>query len=106
MRALAVTTPKRDQQLPEVPTLIELGIKNFEVTNWYGIAAPAGTPPEIVGRLNAEVAKVLRLPDVSERFKGLGIEISSGTPAEFAAFMRAETAKWGRIVRESGAKVD
>ena len=67
---------------------------------------PAGTAPEIVARLNGEVAKVLRLPEVSERFKALGIEISGGTPAEFAAFMRAETVKWGRVVRESGAKLD
>jgi len=106
LNALAVTNAKASPVAPGLPTVAEAGYPGFEALQWFGLLMPAGTPPEIVGRLNAEVARVLRLPDVSERFKGLGIEISSGTPAEFAAFMRAETAKWGRIVRESGAKVD
>ena len=63
-----ITTAKRDEQLPDVPTLIELGIKNFEVTNWYGVAAPAGTPPEIVNKLNAEINRILQLKDVVARF--------------------------------------
>ena len=67
---------------------------------------PAGTPPEIVARLNAEILKILRLPEVRERFQAMGIEIAGNTPEQFAAFMRAEPAKWGKIVRASGAKID
>ena len=106
LNALAVTNAKPSPVAPGLPTVAEAGYPGFEALQWFGLLMPAGTPPEIVARLNSEVAKVLRLPDVSERFKGLGIEITGGAPAEFAAFMRAETAKWGRIVRDSGAKVD
>lgn len=106
LNALAVTNAKPSPVAPGLPTVAEAGYAGFEALQWFGLLMPAGVPPEIVARLNGEVAKVLRMPDVSERFKGLGIEIASGTPAEFTAFMRAETAKWGRIVRESGAKVD
>ena len=106
LNALAVTNAKPSPVAPGLPTVAEAGYPGFEALQWFGLLMPAGVPPEIVARLNGEVAKVLRMPDVSERFKALGIEIASGTPAEFAAFMRAETAKWGRIVRESGAKVD
>ncbi len=106
LNALAVTNAKPSPVAPGLPTVAESGYPGFEALQWFGLLMPAGTPPEVVARLNAEVARVLRMPEVSERFKGLGIEITGGTPAEFAAFMRAETAKWGRIVRDSGAKVD
>jgi len=106
LTALAVTNAKPSPVAPGLPTVAEAGFPGFEALQWFGLLMPAGTAPEIVARLNGEVAKVLRLPEVSERFKALGIEISGGTPAEFAAFMRAETVKWGRVVRESGAKLD
>ena len=86
MRALAITTAKRDEQLPDVPTLIELGIKNFEVTNWYGVAAPAGTPPEIVNKLNAEINRILNLKDVVARFDELGTRRNPMSPEQFTAF--------------------
>ncbi len=106
MRALAVTTPKRDMQLPEVPTLIELGIKNFEVTNWYGVAAPAGTPPEIVNKLNAEINRILDLKDVIARFDELGTRRNLMSPEQFAAFQRAELAKYKEVVTRAGVRME
>jgi tripartite-type tricarboxylate transporter receptor subunit TctC len=82
------------------------GLPGFEALQWFGLLAPAGTPREVVSRLNAETSKVLQLPDVQEKLRGLGIQITGGSAEQFAAFMRAETAKWGKIVRDSGAKVD
>ena len=106
MRALAVTTAKRDVQLPEVPTLIELGIKNFEVTNWYGVAAPAGTSPEIVNKLNAEINRILQTPDVAARFDELGTRRNPMSPEQFAAFQRAELAKYKEVIAKSGIRMD
>ena len=106
MRALAVTTPKRDVQLPEVPTLIEIGIKNFEVTNWYGVAAPAGTPPEIVNKLNAEINRILQLPEVVARFDDLGTRRNPMSPAEFSALQRTELAKYKEVIARAGVRMD
>jgi tripartite-type tricarboxylate transporter receptor subunit TctC len=106
MRALAVTTAKRDVQLPEVPTLIELGIKNFEVTNWYGVAAPAGTPPEIVNKLNAEINRILQLPDVMARFDELGTRRNPMSPEQFGAFQRAELAKYKEVITRAGVRME
>ncbi len=106
MRALAVTTAKRDAQLPEVPTLIELGIKNFEVTNWYGVAAPAGTPPEIVNKLNTEINRILELKDVVARFDELGTRRNPMSPEQFGAFQRAELAKYKEVVGKSGVRME
>jgi len=106
MRALAITTAKRDVQLPEVPTLIELGIKNFEVTNWYGIAAPAGTPPEIVNKLNTEINRILELKDVAARFDELGTRRSPMSPEQFGVFQRAELAKYKEVVAKSGVRME
>jgi tripartite-type tricarboxylate transporter receptor subunit TctC len=106
MRALAITTAKRDEQLPDVPTLIELGIKNFEVTNWYGIAAPAGTPPEIVNKLNAEINRILQLKDVMTRFDELGTRRNPISPEQFAEFQRKELAKYKDIVTRAGVRME
>lgn len=106
MRALAITTSKRDAQLPEVPTLIELGIKNFEVTNWYGVAAPAGTSPEIVNKLNAEINRILELKDVGARFDELGTRRNPMSPEQFGALQRAELAKYKEVVTRSGVKME
>ncbi len=106
MRALAITTAKRDAQLPDVPTLIELGIKNFEVTNWYGVAAPAGTPPEIVNKLNAEINRILELKDVVARFDELGTRRNPMSPEQFSAFQRAELAKYKEVVTKSGVRME
>jgi len=102
----SMTTAKRSSIAPEVPTLAEWGLAGFEVGSWQGVFAPAGTPPEIVKRLNAEIVKILNMPDVREKLTGLGAEIVADSPEEFAAIVKAEVVKWSDIVRKSGAKVD
>jgi tripartite-type tricarboxylate transporter receptor subunit TctC len=106
LRALAVTTATRSAIAPDVPTLAESGLPGFEVGSWQGVFAPAGTPPEIVKRLNMEIVKILKLPDVSEKLVGLGAEPVGNTPEEFTAFVKAEVVKWADVVKKSGAKVD
>ena len=81
-------------------------LPGFEALQWFGLLMPAGTPADIVAKLNAEVVKILKLPEVRERLQAMGIEIAGNSPEQFAAFMRSETTKWGRIVKDSGAKID
>jgi tripartite-type tricarboxylate transporter receptor subunit TctC len=104
--ALAVTTAQRVPSMPNLPTIAESGLPGYEASAWYALFAPARTPKPIVDKMQTEVARILKLPDVRER---LGFEtiqpVGSGS-AEFAEFLKREIAKWGAIVRESGAKVD
>jgi tripartite-type tricarboxylate transporter receptor subunit TctC len=106
LRALAVTAGKRVPQLPEVPAVAESGMLGFEVNAWFGVFVPAGTPREIVNRLNADIVRGLAAPDVRERLLALGVEPVTSTPEQFAAFVKSEIAKWGRIVKISGARAD
>jgi tripartite-type tricarboxylate transporter receptor subunit TctC len=106
LRAVAVTSAKRAAEMPEVPTIAESGYAGFDATTWYGLLAPAGTPAAVIKRLNAEVNRVLGMPDVSGRLAAEGGEVLGGSPERFASLLRADHAKWGRIVKESGAKVD
>jgi tripartite-type tricarboxylate transporter receptor subunit TctC len=106
LRALAVTTPKRSPDLPDVPTVAEAGVPGYEATLWLNLAAPAGTPPEIVQRLYVEVGKVLQDPDVLQGFRAAGVEASLLDPAALGAFMRSEHEKWGKVVRDTGATVN
>jgi tripartite-type tricarboxylate transporter receptor subunit TctC len=106
LRALAVTTAKRSSIAPDVPTLAESGLPGFEVGSWQGVFAPAGTPPAIVKRLNAEIVKALNLPDVREKLGALGAEIVADSPEEFSALVKSEVVKWADVVKKSGAKVD
>lgn len=106
LRALAITTTARYPALPDLPTMIEAGVPGYEASAWFGIMAPAGTPKDVVARLNAEGRKILALPDVRERFDQQGAIASPGSPEEFGEFIRAEIAKWGKVVKASGAKVD
>jgi tripartite-type tricarboxylate transporter receptor subunit TctC len=106
LRALAVTGAKRSAELPEVPAIAESGYKGFEVTTWYGLLLPAGTPEAIVKLLNGDVNQVLRLPEVRSRLAAEGGDVLGGTPGEFAAVLKADLARWGGIVKQSGAKVD
>jgi tripartite-type tricarboxylate transporter receptor subunit TctC len=104
VRALAVTTAKRSNAAPEVPTMAEAGITGYETSTWGGILAPAGTPRDVVAKLNAEVNKALASPDVRARMTGAGIEPAGGTPQEFGEFLNAEIVKWGNVAR--AAKIE
>ena len=106
LKAFAVTTPKRSALAPELPTMAEAGIKDFDVFTWWGLFAPAGTPPELVKRLSAEVGKALAAADLREKWLASGAEPAASTPEEFRAFIGRELPKYARIVKESGAKVD
>jgi len=106
MRALAVSTAKRFSGLPDVPTVAESGFPGFDVGFWLGTLAPAGTPRAVIGKLNAEMVRILRVPDVIERLGAMGVEIVGSTPEEFARVIRADVVKWGKVVRDSGAKAD
>jgi tripartite-type tricarboxylate transporter receptor subunit TctC len=104
LRALAQTGEKRSAALPDVPTIAESGFPKFEATAWYGVHAPAKTPKPIVNRLNAEIVKALKLPDVTERLGGLGFEIAASTPEAYGKYIRSEITKWAKVVKVSGAK--
>jgi len=106
LRALAVTTSKRSEIAPDVPTLSESGLTGYEVGSWQGVFAPAATPPAIVKRLNAEIVKIINMPDVKEKLIGLGAEPVGNTSEEFAALVKTEVVKWAEVVKKSGAKVD
>jgi tripartite-type tricarboxylate transporter receptor subunit TctC len=104
--ALAVLAPKRSPLIPDVPTAAEAGMPDFDVTTWYGILAPAGTPRPIIQRLNAELTKIMRAADLRERLAGMATEPLTSTPEEFAAYLDREIAKWGDVVRKAGLKAD
>jgi tripartite-type tricarboxylate transporter receptor subunit TctC len=106
VKILAVSSKKRVAQLPDVPTVEEAGVKGFVTYAWSGLFAPAGTPREVVTRLNNEVVKVLKMPAIREQLAGQGAEAVGDTPEEFGLFMRHEVAQWAHMVRTSGAKVD
>jgi len=106
LRGLAVTSLKRSAMAPEFPTLDESGLPGFEVLTWFGILAPAGTPREIVNRLNGEILQVVARPAVKEQLLKTGFEIVPNTPEEYAAFFKAEHARWGKIVRDLNLKAE
>ena len=106
IRPIAVTTVQRSSALPKVPTVAESGLPGFDISTWYGIWAPAGTPRDIVGRLAAEVAQAVRSPDVRAKLLAMGAEPVGSSPDEFSAYNRSELDKWARIVKDSGAQVD
>jgi tripartite-type tricarboxylate transporter receptor subunit TctC len=106
LRALAVTGAKRSPQLPDVPTLQELGVQGYEAYVWMGLLAPKGTPVAIVDKLYGAVIAALQSDDVKGYMENAGIEIVGSTPKEFGAFFRAERDLWGRVVRDTGAKID
>ena len=106
LKAFAVTTPKRSALAPDLPTMAETGIKDFDVFTWWGLFAPAGTAPELVNRVSNEVGKALAAPDLREKWLASGAEPAANTPEEFRAFIGKEIPKYARIVKESGAKVD
>lgn len=106
LRALAVSSPRRSSAAPEVPTMGEAGFPDFEASIYFGISAPAGTPREIVARLNAEIGKALQVPEVRQTLLKQGAEPLGGTPEAYAAHIKTEIAKWARVVKISGARID
>jgi tripartite-type tricarboxylate transporter receptor subunit TctC len=106
LRAIAMTGAKRFEGLPSVPTIAESGVPGYDINNWYGIFVPAGTPEDIIQRINAATIKAVQKPEVRAKLIAAGLEPVWSTPAEFATYVRAETVKWGKIVRESGATAE
>jgi tripartite-type tricarboxylate transporter receptor subunit TctC len=106
LRALATTGPKRSFALPELPTMVEAGLPGYESTAWFGLAMPAGTPREIIARMNLEGQKATKAPEFMKRMADLGYEIIGGTPEDMARMIQDEMRRWGPIVKASGAKVD
>lgn len=106
LRALAVTASERIALLPDLPTLSESGLKGYVATAWNGVVAPKGTPDAIVAKMNADIVRVLAMPDVKQRFAELGATCPPSTPASFRAYVADEISKWGAVVQSSGAKVE
>ena len=106
LRALATTGDKRAPAAPELPTVAEMGFPGYEVSVWYGLLAPAGTPAATINRLHSEIVKIVQLPEIAERWAVLGAEPAHNTPEQFAAFLKNDLVKWTKVVRDSGAKVD
>jgi tripartite-type tricarboxylate transporter receptor subunit TctC len=106
LRALAITTRSRSALAPEIPTVIESGVADFEAAVWNGLYAPARTPREIINRINADVVKVLNTPEVKARVTAQGISVVAGTPEQLAALLKTELAKWTKVVKASGVTVE
>jgi tripartite-type tricarboxylate transporter receptor subunit TctC len=104
LRALAVTTAQRSASAAEVPTMQEAGVPGFDISNWFAYFVPAGTPPDIIARLNAEVTRALKLPDVREKLASVGADVVASSPEELARFVRSESDKFAQLIKASGAK--
>ena len=106
LRGLAVTLSSRSPLAPELPTVAEAGLRGFEVKSWNGVLVPTGTSKDIIARLNGEIVKILRQPDLREKFLVQGVELVPTTPEEFGAFIRQDIAKWAKVIQISGARAD
>jgi len=106
LRAIAITSAQRTPLLPDTPTLAESGYKNFEASSWFGVLAPAGTPPAVVKTLNAAINDALKDPIVADKLRGEGGDVLGGTPEQFSQLLRTELPRWARIVKDSGATVE
>jgi tripartite-type tricarboxylate transporter receptor subunit TctC len=105
LRGLAVTSPKRSATVPELPTIAESGYPGFDVTSWFALMAPAGTPPDIIAKLHAETVKAMATPEVREKLVALGMELIGNTPAEFAAAIKAQIPEREKALKASGIKL-
>lgn len=106
LRAIAVLGKKRSKAVPQIPTLAESGLKGFAVDNWVGLFAPAGTPPAVISKFNAEVLRVMQLPEVQDQLPKQGLSFNATTPQQFGDFVKAEKDKWGQLVKAVGVKAD
>jgi len=106
LRGLAVTTAKRSPSTPEIPTVSEAGVPDYDMGSWYGLMVPSGTPKEIIARMRSETHKLLRFPDIKQRMDATGFEALTSTPEEFGAFTKSEVDKWAKAVNVSGARAD
>jgi tripartite-type tricarboxylate transporter receptor subunit TctC len=106
VRPIAVTSATRSPALPDVPTVNEQGFTGFDDLTWFGFFAPAGTPPDIVNRLNADINRILEMPDVREKFAQQALDSSRNTPMEFTTFLKSEVPKWAQAIKDSGAKAE
>ena len=106
LRPIAVTGAKRSSALPDVPTVAESGIPNFEANSWGGVMGPGNLPPEIVNRLNVEIVRILKQPEMTAKMNSMGADIVGSTPDEFALYLRNEVAKWGKVARENSITLD
>jgi tripartite-type tricarboxylate transporter receptor subunit TctC len=104
VRALAISSPRREQNAPDIPTFAESGVPGYAVQSWYGVFVPAKTPPEIVNKMHADVAAALADPAVQARFEPLGVTVASSTPQELAARMKAEAELWGPIIKAANIR--
>jgi tripartite-type tricarboxylate transporter receptor subunit TctC len=106
LRALAITSEKRTALLPDVPTVAESGYPGFQVAVWYGFAAPAGTPPAIIAKLNAEINKILQTPDVKKIFADEGVDAMGGTPQQFDAWFQSQSQRWAKVIKDANISAD
>ena len=106
MKALGVSTAKRSALAPEVPSLNEAGVPGYDLSVWFGVLAPAGTPREIVQRLNTEIVRILQSAEVKERFLKQGVDVQTSTPEQFDAFVRSEVGRWAKVIKDAGIRAD
>ena len=106
LKAIAVSSKNRSSLAPEVPTVDESGVPGYDVTVWFGILTVAGTPREVVQRLNAEIVKIITTPEVKERFGKAGVDVVAGTPEQFSEFLKSEVARWAKVVQDANIKAD
>jgi tripartite-type tricarboxylate transporter receptor subunit TctC len=104
--ALGVSGGKRSAAVPDIPTVAEAGVKGFDAITWYGLVAPVGTPGPVIDKLNAEINRALKLPDIREKYAADGIDIGGGTPQEFGTLIRTDIAKWSKVIKAAGIKPD
>ena len=106
LKALAVTTAKRSVAVPDLPTVAESGLPGYEATAWFGVLAPAATPPQIIGTLNAAIVRIVHTRDMQERLMAEGTEAVGNTPEQFTQIIKSDIAKWAKVVKASGARPD